>query len=471
MDISPAKDPRTVALAAALILVAGLVPLAQGHPEPAPAPVVSSGHGVDDAGFWNVVHGMATKTGYRLVFTWDADAPVAGYAQWGYAPDELNHVARPPGGNPDTAGIAVTDIPEDEVGRTVYYRIVDGITGTRSDVRSFQAANGWTSDGSDGVHEIDLLVQVDSEALPSVAPVDVGLRDLALAMDVSAERIWDASDGYARIDDVVVTDTAVSYPANPPYGASSCVANRQVNGWDVQHTVADVLVQTTVPFDSHTFSKAMEDPCRAIYMGRLGQLVVEWGGLGGGYAFVHFGQVAAHELGHYAMNLNDLYPLAGSADCWSGTSGKPGADTDGDGFPENHDISMMHNDFGYNGFRWQGSELDRGDSVTPCDYGAEKASWPIFAGLYPAAPSIQQLQDAPNKDPFPNHNDSDYRQPFGNPDGPAGGDGYDAFVLDSEPVRSRLRHAIDSKAGGSDAGEKGYGQPEVRLPNDGRVMP
>jgi hypothetical protein len=465
------RDPRTAALAAALLLAAGLVPAAQGHRQP--IPVVGAEHGTSDDGFWNQAHGMATKSGYRLVFTWDADVPVNGYAEWGFAPDQLDDVARPPGGNPDTAGIAVTDIPRDDVNRTIYYRIVDGISGKHTDVRSFPATNGWTSDASDGVHEIDLVVQIDSESLPSVTPIDVGLQDLALGMDVAAERIWDASDGYARVDDVVVTDTALSYAANVPYGGTGCAADPQANGYDVQHTVADVLVQSSLPLDSHTFAKAMEDPCRAIYMGRLGQLVVQWGGLGGGFDFVHFGQVAAHELGHYAMNLPDLYPLAGTGDCWSGVTGEPGADVDNDDEPENHDISMMHNEFGYNGARWQGSEIDRGNAITPCNYGNEPASWPILAGLYPGVPTIQELEDDPDETPYPNHDDSDHREPFGNPDGVAGsGDGYDAYVLDSEPVRSTLTHAIDSDPGGEGDGSGGStsAQPQVQLPDRG-VMP
>lgn len=442
MTRSSASSVAALAAAAAL-LAAGLGPATDAHPEP--APLVGSDHGTDDAGFWNVKKGMATKTGYRLVFAWDADAPVAGYAEWGFSSDDLDQVARPPSDGLDTAGLAVADIMPEQVGTTIHYRIVDNVTGQATEVDSFEATNGWTTSASDGAHEIDLLVQVDSEALPPEVPSDQGLREIAFGTDVAAERVWDGTDEHVRVDDVIVTDTALNYPANQPFGPGICAENSQrVNGWQVQHTLADVLVETSVPLDSHTYPKAMEDPCTAIYMGRLGQIVVNWGGVGG-TAFLHFGHVLAHELGHYAMDLPDLYTLEPDAkpDCWAGTSGTPGED-------DNWDISMMHNDFGWDGSRWRGSEIDRNRTVTPCEYGNAAPSWPTLASLYPAVPTLESLKE--NGSAKPVHSDSDHQVAVGNPDSPSGSDGWDGLILDEEPVGSRLYHAPDAASTTSGTG-------------------
>lgn len=415
--------------------MAAALGVVQAHPEP--APVVGTGHGSTDDGFWNVVTGFATKTGYRLVFSWDADAPVNGYVEWGTEADALHGVARPPTEGPDTAGIAVVDVGQALVGETIHYRVVDGSTGKASDVHTLTAANGWTTNGTDGPHEIDLIVQVDSEALPSIVPVDQGLRDVSRAVDVMAERIWDATDEHIRIGDVIVTDTVLNYPANVPFGPGACYAKEQVNGWEVQHTIPDIIFQSSVPFDSHTYAGAMSDPCTGIYMGRLGQLVVWWGSVTGGVERLHVGQVLAHEMGHYAMGLPDLYPGPGeavsSADCWD---------------PNGHDITMMHTKFGWDGWKWEGTELDRNNTLTPCDYGSEDPSWPILANRYPGVPTLQELEDDPNADPYPNQDDSKADVPMGNPDGGE----LDVYVLDNQPGSSKLVHYI---GGNGDRGDDG----------------
>lgn len=458
-ETTRAPVPRTaVAAAVALLVATAAAPAVQSHPGTLPG---REDHETD-AGFWNQVHGMATKTGFRLVFSWDADLPVDAHVEWGTDSTNLDQVARPVTQTPDTAGIAIVDVPDDTVGETIHYRVVDDLTGTETAVRSFQATNGWTTDGSDGVHEIDLLVQLDSQALPSEVPVDQGLQDLVNGADVAAERVWDASDEHVRVDDVLVTDTTLNYPANVPYGAVGCAETGPVDGRHAGHTVADVLVESSLPLDSHTFRGAMDDPCTGIYMGRLGQLFIRWGGSGGGTAFVHFGEILAHELGHYAMDLPDLYPgpnnAVSSADCWNGTAGQPGVGS-------NHDISMMHTDFGYDGSRWRGSEIDRGPGVTDCDYGDEPASWPILADLYPGVPNVTELQES--GDATPVHSDSDHTKAVGNPDSPGGAGGYGAYVLDSEAAGSSLR--AESGASGT-SGNGPTDLPDV-LPDAGSLLP
>ena len=81
------------ALLVPFALVAG-APAARAHGNEA-----DHGHAstVAASSFWNVVDGFTTKTGYRLVFVWDTDAPIAGIVEWGYAPTSLTNVVRPLG--------------------------------------------------------------------------------------------------------------------------------------------------------------------------------------------------------------------------------------------------------------------------------------------------------------------------------------------------------------------------------------
>ncbi|MEO7804565.1 MAG: PPC domain-containing protein, partial [Actinomycetota bacterium] len=139
--------------------------------------------------------------------------------------------------------------------------------------------------------------------------------------------------------------------------------------------LADVLIQTTVPFDSHTFGGwAIDEPCTSFYVGRIGQLVVPWGE--SGPEDLHLGFVANHEMMHYAFNAPDLYgPFEigdpRSSGCW---------DLSWDG-------SVMHNDGGWNGRRWELTELDRNPDLTPCDHSfSDSYSWEALRERYIQVP-------------------------------------------------------------------------------------
>lgn len=467
----------TTFLVASMFVLSALVgavgffaPTAEAHPSsPAHA---GSDHGEADDGLFNVVEGFSTKTGFRLVFAWDTDEPIAGHVEWGFQEGTLDRQANPFGDAVDTAGVAIVDVDESEVepGKTVYFQVRDEESGQTSEVHSFEMDNAWVKDSSDDVHEISFIVQLDSQALPAGVPTDQGLQELASAMDVVAERIWDATDEHVRVDDVIVTDTVLNYPQNAvpktgvDFNGNPDCTETSVEGYQLDHSMADVLIQSSVPFDSHTFSERIGKPCTGIYLGRLGQLVVPWGdgSFGGGNGSVHLAQVLSHEIGHYAFGLPDLYPAVSDADCLAGTTGEPGADTDGDGEPDNWDVSLMHNGFGYDGNRWIGSEIDRGPDYTPCGYNGEPASWPILANLYPGVPTLQELEEDPDASPYPNHDDSDHTVAEGNPDGGE----LDVYWLDQEPGTSQLKHAIGTV---EETAPDGPTEPEVNItdPADG----
>jgi hypothetical protein len=251
-------------------------------------------------------------------------------------------VGFPIGNAVDRAQMAVIDaFPL--AGSTVHYRIRDDLTGVTSATSSLDTGNAWNRQLSTGPHgflyEVNLLVQLDSSALPDSVPIDQGLLDLARALDITAERIWDATDGYVRLGKVLVTDTVLNYPANQPFGPGvSC--GTYAAGVTARITVADVLVQSSIPFDSHTWgggTPVISHPCTAIYLGRLGQLVVPWG------SDTHTGYVAAHEFAHYALGAPDLYPESSTANCVNTA----------------HEISLMHNTGGYTGGKWRLTEFDR----------------------------------------------------------------------------------------------------------------
>ncbi|HLF16965.1 MAG TPA: thrombospondin type 3 repeat-containing protein [Candidatus Thermoplasmatota archaeon] len=449
-------------LLAVSLALTGL-PLSSAHDGDLPV-LQNDGHGdgVEDDGFWNVVTGFATKNGYRMVFAWDSDQPIMPLVEWGFSAGNLDHKARPAGDAADTAGIVFLDtyerpnIPQ----IIVHYRFTDesdgafngGVAPPPSPTKSFPLTNALgnrfdTNADDDGIYEANLVIALDSEALPDDVPFDLGLEDVLAGVDVLAERVWDYSDGYLRIARVLVMDRLSGYPTGVADSAQNQVGgsvyaqgeplpcnlpSNQANDAQFDMLLPDVVIQTTVPFDSHTWKDTadgpvIQSPCLGISIGRDGWLYANPWGVSADVA-ADLGATLAHEFGHYALNLDDLYPSDNpvadqGADCWEGTSGRPGQG-------DNWDISVMHNGFGWDGERWVGSELD--GLETPCDWGLAEPSWSIFTQWYPKVPLLR------NGDGRPDHYDSDYETMRGNPDGGA----LEAYVLDREPGLSKLRLAI-----------------------------
>ena len=254
---------------------------------------------------------------------------------------------------------------------------------------------------------LDLLVQLDLQSLPPDIPADQALEDIAAGINVFAERLYDALDGYARLGRVLITDTNLDYPVNPPFLAPAC---------DPQTTsLADVLIQTTLPFDSHTWGGwSIDDACISFYVGRIGQLVVPW------EDDLHFGYVSTHEMMHYAFNAPDLYGVGGAAG------------TDGDCRNLDWDGSLMHNTGGFNG-RWELTELDRNPVLTPCDHGTPPWTWDVLRERYTEVPA--------NPEGPIDHMFDDLAR--GNPDGGA----LEIWILNREPGSSSLtRYTPDDQA-------------------------
>jgi hypothetical protein len=341
--------------------------------------------------------GFATKTGFRGVFVWKATQAVAGVVHYGQSAAALDQSVSAVPGAPDTSGLAVAS--NLERGKTYYWQVEDTLTGVRSSVKSFEAKNAYTSWNGE-VYTINMLVQLDTDSLPADIPHDLALKDIADGMNIFAERLYDALDGYARLGKVVVTDTNLDYAAYQPFGDN--LGGAVCDGQNT--TVADVVVQTTIPFDSHTWSGwSIDNPCIGFYVGRIGQLVVPW------EDELHFGHVAAHELMHYAFNAPDLYVVEGpvTKDC---------RNTDWDG-------SLMHNTGGFIG-KWELTELDRNPTLTPCNHGNEPYSWDVLRTRYTEVPlnpegPIQNMFDLEAK---------------GHPDG----DGLQMYLLDRTPAASTL---------------------------------
>ncbi len=349
------------------------------------------------------VIGYSTKTGFRAVFAWQADQSVAGIVEYSVDGGEAR-TARPLAGAPDTAQMAVVD--GFEPGQRISYRIRDQLGGTTSAERTFVTGNAYTSwNGS--AYTLNALVQLDSEALPDGIPWDQGLGDLAAGIRIMSERLYDAMDGYARMGMVLVTDTVLNYPLNVPFGATAnlgkagCAPMMMDGTGAVGPTVADFLVQTSIPFDSHTYGGWMIDnPCIGFYIGRVGQLVTPW------QDDLHLGYVMTHELMHYAFNAPDLYSLNSDADC---------KNLDWDG-------SLMYNEGGWNGSRWELTELDRNESATPCNHGTQPYTWDALRERYvrvPGAATPQHIVDTAAR---------------GNTTGGA----LEIWVLDNNPAGSRL---------------------------------
>lgn len=344
---------------------------------------------------------FATKTGFRGVVTWSASSPVAPTIRWGQSPDALDQSLVVPDA-PDTAGVAVIDGLE--IGTTYYVSIVDGVSGAVVGPLTLVAANAYNNyDQATGVYTLNALVQLDSQSLPADVPADQALADIAQGVNVFAERVYDALDGHAQLGHVLVTDTQIAYAVNEPFGVEETfVPTSNLNPCGADRNLADVLIQTSVPFDSHTFLWAIDEPCTSFYVGREGQLVVPWTG------DLHFGYVATHEMLHYAFGAPDLYDPAET-----GESGCRNLEWDG---------SLMHNTGGWAGNQWILTELDRSPEQTPCDHQHDEGySWDSLQERYTQIPDgpIEHVVDV---------------QPRGNEDGGA----LAIRVLDRGPGTSTL---------------------------------
>lgn len=445
----------------ALVAPAAIAGVTPTHDET----LLGDDHGLADAsepdGFWNTITGFSTKAGYRQVFAWDTDEPIAGIVHWGFSEDAMDNIVRPLANVVDSAQMAIMDIDRSEVdaSKTIYFQVHDQISGALSPVTSFTMGSAWESDFSDGVYEINALMQIDTQSLPDGIPTQQGLQAFADASKVFAERVWDASDGYVRIANMIVTDTTLNYPANIPFGVplggtlgpinfagGVCPDSMEVEGHIIQNTLADFLVETVPPADSHTYGDisgepAIGHPCTAFYIGREGWLRIPtflWEGDTDIASTMH------HEFGHYAYAMDDLYDINGGGGCRAGVSGDP------NNAAGRYDISVMHNTHKFNGARWEASEYDR--EATPCDRLGGDVSWNKLTQYYTGIPALGR-----NGDGLPVHSDSDPKLARGNPNG----DALNIFILDHAVGASSLKHIVRN-----DPVEPGTPEVTISAPTD-----
>ena len=315
------------------------------------------------------VVGFAIKTGFRGVFTWQADGVVDAVVHYGTSPERLDQSVPAIANAPDRAGLAIaTNL---EIGRTYWFQVEDRLTGETSAVHSFDAANAWNAwDEATDSYTINMLVQLSTEELPPEVAGDQALSELSQGMSIFAERVYDATDGYVRIGKVLVTDTNLDYAANVPFvWPSELFVNpppMPADCEDIDANLADVLVETAPPADSHTWAGfAIEKPCTSFYVGRMGWLRVpsfQW------RSDLDFAATSTHELSHYAFNAPDLYTLQGA-----GPDDPDCRNVDWDG-------SLMHNTgrFDLSAGRWYMTELDRSQETTPCQMGGEPFTWQVM---------------------------------------------------------------------------------------------
>ncbi len=139
MRNAPSWPRRILSLLLCALLAAGALPAASAHdPNPDPVgagvplsnPTQPEDHGIAPATkdpFWNVVGGFAAKSGYRLVFFYDADRPVLAQVVWGTSSNALIRTGIPVSDVADTAGIIIVDLLPTDVdsSKTIYFRITD----------------------------------------------------------------------------------------------------------------------------------------------------------------------------------------------------------------------------------------------------------------------------------------------------------------------------------------------------------
>lgn len=338
-----------------LFVAAALLTLPGAAKAEAPAPT-----------FTKVV-AFGAKAGNRLIVAWEANGAVTPTVRFGTSPSNLNREAPTIPAVAATGGVVFSDRISPRAGGLPWYaRLEDKATGAVSELIEVDPSNAYRAwNGS--TYTINLVVRADTAALPDDVPHDQSLRNLAAGMNVLAERVYDAWDGFARLGKVLITEGPGPHT---PMTTADCMVG-------VQTDYADIVSSTVSPFMSAAFLYGIESPCGRIDMGRMGWLFanlwpddLEWA------------SVAMHELGHYAFGTPDLYPTGGrSADATGVRLGPDCRNLEWDG-------SIMHNSGGWNAVtdRWEMTEVDRNPVLTPCRNDYNPYSWDTARYRYPNIP-------------------------------------------------------------------------------------
>jgi hypothetical protein len=293
------------------------------------------------------------KDGTRAAVTWRTDHPTTSLVSFGIG---QTLVAASPRGRPEAPSTAHLAVLEPLTpGRTYSVRVVAaGAQGTSGAQTDFEARAPALDPGT-GSYPINLLVRFDWDL------TEAEMTDWSAALEAAATRVRDMTDGWVSLGTVVLADAAGYDPSGFTYcSIAECLAG------------ADVAVFTGVGLDLYA------GPARAPVMWpqsvtggieRAGASIevprwMYWPTTGDETSRRPYaGAMIAHELGHYALWLDDQYGSA--ADKCVNPS---------------FDLSIMNN--------LSATEIDSKD--TPCAWQQTHGgnSWDLLMRAhYPAIPS------------------------------------------------------------------------------------
>lgn len=258
--------------------------------------------GVGDAVFSDLAF-AATKTGFRAVVAWTTPEAAASELQFSLDGAGAWRVRLP--GSGTLHAYVLDGLP---VGGTLCFRAVaDGMAGEWHALRLANAEHA--RDAASGAHTIHLLAFV-SESSAHEALVLAGL-------DVYAQRLFDATDGHVRSG--LVLALALDPRRANAGGRLSCV---DLGGWVILQTRADLCdVAPDLVFSHDNAVGAAANARMDGIRSRDGRIFVN--------ALVEttaplvasaqeLGSVLAHEMGHYAFGMPDLY--TSGPDCYDPTT-------------------------------------------------------------------------------------------------------------------------------------------------------
>lgn len=248
------------------------------------------------------------KTGTRAIVTWSTEEPTRGELTW-TLPGEPHRTAREPTPREDHAFVLLHLPPGSQLTYTARHTVPeptgDGAT-VESDPHAFTLRNPAPDrQPGRGYHTLNLTVVANQN------PVDRAVLERGL--DHFADLLWDATDGR-----VAVANLTLLYDA-PHRSEAVALCGTTPRSPACNHVVDAVFTYGVTPiYRGAAWRGGIAEPHEAIYMNNVWEAVVQG-------TPKEIGSVLAHEVGHYALWMDEAY---GSASCYD---------------PET-DVSVMGND-------------------------------------------------------------------------------------------------------------------------------
>lgn len=223
----------------------------------------------------------ALKTGKRFAVVWSSTAASTGTVRYSVNGGGFSTLTETV---PTKAHVFVlSSLPQDG---TICFEAAEGTT--KAPIHAAQLSNAmFAFDEASQTYTVNMMVLADEQA---------DLNEVRAGSDRMAQMVWDATDGWVRIGNVLVVSNDfqhhnAGYPTCAILNVPGCTQY-----WDVLFTnAADPAGAAS------TYRKGVRDDYASVWMNQYHQAMP------GPLAMDDTGAVWTHELGHYLFDMADLY--------------------------------------------------------------------------------------------------------------------------------------------------------------------